>query len=318
MSMQRVSVFWPLTLIAVGVVALLVSTNTIPLTNIWALLHIFPYLLLALGVGLLLRSRWKTAGLVVSGLAVVGALAAVIFAPLLGLATLPAWGFETGVDGAVAGSGKIATVTREVSGFSRVALRYPAKVVIVQGEAEGVTLVGDDNLIPQLSANVSSEVLSIQTDERDWNKRVHPSRAVEITITVKSLKDVAFPTAGSVRIEGLKTESLSIDLSGAGDITLSDLNTQHLEVDLGGMGNISASGTANDVSVKINGMGSFYGDKLASLEADVKINGAGNANLQVKDRLSAHINGAGSIGYYGTPQVTRNINGAGSVEALGK
>lgn len=316
--MKRASIFWPLVLIAAGILALLISTNSIPVSNMFALFHILPYLLVALGVGLLLRTRWKGAGMIASGVAVMGALAAVVFAPLLGWSTIPAWGFETGVDGAVGGSGKITTVTREVSGFSRITLRYPAKVVIVQGEAEGVTLVGDDNLIPQLSAKVSDETLTIQTDERDWSKRVRPSRAVEITITVSSLKDVAFPTAGSVRIEGLETESLSIDLSGAGDITLSDLNAQHLDVDLGGMGNISASGTANDVSVKINGMGSFYGDKLASREADVKINGAGNANVQVKDRLSAHINGAGSIGYYGTPQVSQDINGAGSVGSLGE
>lgn len=317
MSMRRISLFWPVSLIGVGVVALLVSTNTIPVANMWALFHIFPYLLLVLGVGLLLNSRWKTAGMVVTGLTLAGALAAIVFAPLLGWATLPAWGVEPLTAGGVAGSGKVDTVVREVSGFTSVLIEYPAEVVITQGEQESVTIEADDNFIPQLATRLSGQRLMIRNDERDWTRRVKPSRVVKITISTSNLQGLDFASAGSVQLKGIQTESLSIDLSGAGDITLSELNAQRLEVDLSGVGNISASGSAGDVAVKINGMGSFYGDKLVSQQANLKINGAGNANLQVQDQLIAQINGAGSIGYYGSPQVTRSINGAGSVDQLG-
>lgn len=316
--MKRTSIFWPLTMIAAGVILLLSTTKIIPPTNLWALLHLLPYLLIALGIGLILRSRWKTAGMLVSALVVIGATAAVIFAPQLGWARVPSWGLGPEFGGAGALAGKIATETRAAEGFSRIELNYPADVIILQGDTESVKLEADTNLLPQLSTRVNGKTLTIQNDESDWAKRVGPGQMVKITITVKDLQAVDFSTAGTVRLESLEAGDLSIKLSGAGDITITDLNARQLATSLSGAGNITASGKADDVSVKISGFGSFYGDKLASLQADVKISGAGNVNLQVKDRLSADINGAGSIGYYGTPDITQDINGAGSVSQLGK
>ena len=45
--MNQRSLFWPLTLIATGVIWLLVSMNVIPAANLWALTYIWPYVLIA-------------------------------------------------------------------------------------------------------------------------------------------------------------------------------------------------------------------------------------------------------------------------------
>ena len=63
--MRHRSLFWPLTLIAAGVVWLLISLHVIPSENLWALTHIWPYVLIALGVGLLLGAQWRIAGTIV-------------------------------------------------------------------------------------------------------------------------------------------------------------------------------------------------------------------------------------------------------------
>lgn len=317
--MKPKSIFWPLTLIAVGIVWLLASTRVIPAANLWALLHMLPYLLMALGVGLIVRSRWPAAGMIVSAVVVVGALLAVVFARQLGWATPPIWGFEPGIaniGGGVAGSGKIEAETREPDGFSEIKLDYPAMVTILQGESESITIEADDNLLPQLSTEAVAGTLIIRNDEKEWSKRVEPSEEVKITITVKDLQEVDFSTAGTLRVEGLETDELTIDLNGAGNIELVDLNTQQLAATLSGAGNITASGKADTASVRINGFGSFYGDHLESQESVARINGAGNIHIRVKDTLTATINGAGSVGYYGSPEVIRNINGAGSVSQL--
>ena len=52
---QKKSFFGPLLLIAAGVVWLLVRAGTVPPDNLWALTHIWPFLLIAAGIGLLLR-----------------------------------------------------------------------------------------------------------------------------------------------------------------------------------------------------------------------------------------------------------------------
>ena len=314
---KRVSLFFPLSLIAAGVLWLLIQMSLMPAANLWALTHIWPFLLIAMGLGLILRSFWEGAGLIVSTLVVVGAVLAVVFAPQLGWAGGPDWKIGSNFTGAVDGSGKIKTETRKVESFDAISIDYPAEVIVVQGKSESVKVEADDNLLPQLSTKVVDGRLVIKNKETDWSKRVEASDTIKITITVKELRDVNFTTAGKLRIEKLETDSLSVDLSGAGEVELVDMNTKSLDCTLGGAGNIKATGTADEVSVEIDGFGNFYGDDLQSLTADLTINGAGNIQLKVKTSLDAEINGAGSISYYGSPTVDRSVNGAGSISRMG-
>jgi len=315
--MNQRSIFWPLTLIAAGVLWILVSTGVIPAPNLWALAHLLPYLLMAMGVGLILRSFWRPAGMLISALVVIGAVVAVIYAPRLGWAQVPPWGFNADIGGRVAGSRQIETETRNVTGFNSLSIEYPAMVTVRQGKNESLQIEADDNLLPQIITSVQNGALRIRNSERDWSKRVNPSQTVKLTITVKDLSKVDFSSAGTLIIEGLAAEGLDIHLSGAGEVTLTDLEVQTLDCSLSGAGNIRAGGRADIVKVQIDGFGSFYGDQLDSLEADIGINGAGSANVRVEKSLVAEINGAGSVGYYGSPDVDENINGAGAVNRLG-
>jgi hypothetical protein len=55
MSKPR-SLFGPLLLIAIGVIWLLTTSGRLPSANLWALTYVWPYLLIAAGFGLILRS----------------------------------------------------------------------------------------------------------------------------------------------------------------------------------------------------------------------------------------------------------------------
>lgn len=317
MREQR-SLFFPMAMIAAGVIWLLSAMRIIPAENLWALTYLLPYLLMALGAGLILRAWWPPAGMVVSAVVVIGAVLAVVYAPQLGWARVPAWGFGRDFGGALTGSGVVETEERPARDFLVVSVEYPAEVIIRQGESESVTVAAEDNLLPQLSTEIVNGVLVIRNSERNWGKRVNPTEPVKITVMVRDLRAVDFLSAGSVRVENLETEELNVTLSGAGEVTLAGLQVRRLECDLNGAGSIHADGVADEVEIRIDGFGSFYGDELFSMTADVQINGAGSANLQVKNYLEAEINGAGSIGYYGTPEVNQHINGAGDVRRLQK
>ena len=57
---QPKSIFGPLLLIAAGAIWLLIQSGNLASGNLWALTHIWPYLLIAAGIGLILRgiSAW--------------------------------------------------------------------------------------------------------------------------------------------------------------------------------------------------------------------------------------------------------------------
>ncbi len=312
------SFFWPLTLIAAGVIWLMINTQTIPSANLWALTHIWPYVLIALGVGLILRGLWRPFGMIVSALVVVGAMAAVIYAPQLGWDDAPQWGIEDSFAGAIPGSGKIESETRDVKDFHAVTIRYPGEIIIRQGDKPSVTVEAEDNLIPQLMTDVHDGTLVIENSEENYSKRVNPTENVKITITVKELDEINFSSAGTLQVEGMKTSEFELKLSGAGDATLKDLDVDSLTVVLSGAGKITLDGTADHVHVIISGLGEFNGAHLQSLIADIQISGAGTATLRVAEELTARVSGAGSVNYYGSPEVTENISGAGSVNKIGE
>lgn len=316
------SLFWPLTLIAAGVIWLLISMGRIPSDNLWALTHIWPYVLIALGVGLILRGLWRPLGTIVTALVVIGAAGAVYFAPQLGWNDAPAWnnwnfGGDFGMGG-VSGSGVVKTETRKVSGFDALAVDYPAEIVIKQGASESLTIEAEDNLLPQLATEVRGGTLHIENNERDYKQRVNPTKLIRITITVKGLSEIDFSSAGKLTVDGLKGDALRISLNGAGDITLNNLELKKLTATLSGAGKITASGTVTELSLTISGLGNLEAADLTTQEADIDISGAGSATLRVEKHLDASISGAGSVNYYGSPAVTRSISGAGDVKQAGK
>jgi hypothetical protein len=317
---QRRSLFGPLLLITAGVVWLLVKSGTIPSANLWALTHIWPFLLIAAGLGLILRSYWSYASVVLDVILIGGALLAILYAPQLGWASPSVLSmFDIGepfMRPGERGSGNVITQTREVNGFDAVNVEYPAQVLIKQGSTESVKIEAEDNLLPNLKTQVKNGTLEIFY-RRENGKHVNPTKTVQITITVKDLTEVDFTSAGELMIEKLKTDSLDVSLSGAGSLNLEDIQVQALDVSLSGAGSMTASGTANDLNLNISGFGDFKGAELHDKNARVNISGAGSATVWVDDNLTAEVSGAGSVSYYGSPSVTRDISGIGDVSHAG-
>jgi len=321
--MKNRSLFWPFVMIATGFVWLMVNLGKIPTDNLWALTQIWPYLLMALGVGLIVRSFWRPAGVLFSGLIVLAAVLAILYAPQFGWNTPQEWNFGhinlgSDLSGGVPGSGVVVSEKREVPAFTGVEVRYPASVTITQGQSNSVTVEADDNLLPQLSTRVSNGSLIIENTESAWSQRIDPSDKIVISITVKDLRDVDFPSAGEVILDGIQSDHLKLSVSGAGNTSLIDVLLGTCEVNLSGAGSINASGEVNDLDIDISGAGSFSGKDLKSNSTSASISGVGSASLWVVNDLAANISGVGSVNYYGSPSVQKNVSGLGSVNNLGE
>ena len=321
--MKERSIFWPLVMIATGVLWLMVGMEMIPRANLWALVHIFPFVLIALGLGLILRAYWRFAGMLVSLLVVAGAVMAVFYAPQLGWDAVPGWSWivwdgDPNLGGGVAGSGEIRSEERQVAEFDSIEIHYPADVTIQQGESQSVTLEVEDNLLPQLITEVRNGTLHFENSERNWQKRVNPTKSVRVTITVVDLNRIQFPSAGKIDVVGLETDSLEISVSGAGKVTLTELDAGNLDFNLSGAGNIYADGVTQKLQLRISGFGKFNGEGLQSQDAEIRISGAGSATVRVENELDANISGTGSIYYYGNPEISESISGVGSVNKIGE
>ena len=234
----------------------------------------------------------------------------------------PAWGsFHLGdfgnFNGSIRGSGVVVSQTRQVAEFNSVEINFPVELTVKQGNLPSLTVEAEDNLMPQLATRVSGNTLYIENSQPDWSRRVNPTRTVKISMTVKDLQRVDFPSAGSLLVEQFNASNLEISISGAGSVNLIDLTARSLTINLSGAGNITASGMADSLNMDISGFGSYQGGDLASQSADITISGAGNATVWAKSSLNANISGTGSVRYYGSPSVQRNVSGLGSVTGQG-
>ena len=320
---QKRSLFGPLLLIAAGVIWLLVRAGTIPASNLWALTYIWPFLLIAAGIGLILRPYWAYTSILMDVLIIGGIVLSILYAPQLGWdhpSSMFTFGLESEdmfIGPSVRGSGNVVTETRPVSGFDAIQVDYPARVLISQGTRETLTIQAEDNVLPGLKTEVRGNELRIYYKSPD-GKHVNPTKMVVINISVKQLSSLNFSSAGESTVDGLKSDDLSVSLDGAGNVKLNDITIKNLDVNLSGAGSTTASGTADDLSVNISGFGGFNGKDLKTKTANVNISGAGSATVSVEDKLDTSISGAGSVTYYGSPDVTKNIAGIGSVRQAGK
>ena len=314
------SIFWPLLLISAGVIWLLVKAGNLSAGNLWALTHIWPYLLIAAGLGIILRPYWRYTPVLLDVVVIGGAILAIYNAPRFGWDN-PNMVFAFGdndfyMGPSERGSRNVISQTREVSGFDSIEVSYPAEVSVSQGSAESVTVEADDNFLPGLKTEVRNNTLRIFYKVED-NKHVNPSKPVKITIVVKELKDVNFESAGKLALTGIETDDLSVSVSGAGDLKLEKISARNLSVELSGAGSMTASGTADDLRLVISGFGSYNGKEMHSKSADVNLSGAGSATVWVDDELDAQISGAGSVSYYGEPSVSKSVSGVGGVNHAG-
>ncbi len=314
------SLFGPLLLIAAGVIWLLSRSGNIPTSNLWALTHIWPYILIAAGVGLILRPYWQFTSILMDVILIGGVLLAILYAPRLGwdnpmiISTMGDGDFYIGPSKRA--SGAIVTETRDVTGFNAIEVSYPAQVYVTQGDSVSVEIEAQEDVLPGLKTRVRNDRLEIfyKVDEGD---HINPTKPVKINIVVTVLKNVDFESAGELTIEGLKADQFNVSISGAGNLKLNDISVQGLFVTLSGAGSMTAAGAADDFRLIISGFGSFSGKDLHTQTADVNLSGAGSATIWVDDQLDATISGAGSVNYYGSPRVSRQVRGVGSVSKSG-
>jgi hypothetical protein len=317
---RRLHLFWPLALIAAGILWLLIELGQVPASNLWALVYLWPLFLIGAGLGLILRPYWRFAGAVVSAIVIAVLFFSVVFAAQIGWNHVPGIGANLGpwyAFGATArGSGNVITENRDVKGFTTVRVGYPGSVVIRQGNSESLTIEAEDNVVAALRSEVVNGVLQIDNRRRD---RVYltPTKPVKITITAKALKEVVFEAAGDLTVQAVQGTDFRVELSGAGNVNLDNLKVQSLNAILSGAGSLHASGTADRLNVNLNGLGSFDGAALRSQTADIELDGLGSADVWVDKSLTADINGLGSVNYYGNAQVRKTVNGLGTVQYKG-
>ncbi len=191
---------------------------------------------------------------------------------------------------ATAGSGQLATQSRQVSGFTSVELTGVGELSIDQTGTESLTVSAEDNLLPLLTSRVEGDTLILG---KKPNTRIVTSKPITYTLTMKDITGLAVSGSGTINAPKLTTAALRIEISGSGVIT--------------------TAGNVDDQSLEISGSGRYLADGLTSNTTTAEISGSGTGNVVASNALDVKISGSGTLTHSGNPQVSQTVSGSGKL-----
>ncbi|MGE6126014.1 GIN domain-containing protein [Aeromonas rivipollensis] len=222
------------------------------------------------------------------------------------------WQDDVKVSGAGALVEQQHSLGREVT---RVLAGVPANIHLVAGEARGIHIRGQGNLLPYLELTEKEDKLEIEVKE---GYRLAPTEPLEITITLPELHELALAGIGNGELRDFKGDELVLSVAGTGDIVASGLELNRLEGNIAGLGSLDlGEGSVRVVALNIAGAGGVKGAGLASEEVEVSIAGSGEVEVRAQSRLKIEIAGSGSVSYWGDPELKSEIAGSGLVNRQG-
>jgi len=251
----------------------------------------------------------------------------------------------------IIGNGKVQTKSFPLSDFDSVSLSGGWTAEVVHGKDYTVEISLDGNLFDYLDVSVLGKTLHIAPKAGyHFNDSAHKvfitmpvlselngSGAIKSTVsgfndgtsdltlcisgagTFKAdviVRTLTLKGSGSAKFElNGEAEDVSAQISGSGTFK-ADVIVRTLTLKGSGSAKFELNGEAEDVSAQISGSGKIRALGLKAENADIRISGAGSAEIRAEKKLKAVISGAGTIKYAGSPQLSVSTSGAGSVTTL--
>jgi Putative auto-transporter adhesin, head GIN domain len=209
----------------------------------------------------------------------------------------------------VEGHGKVVSEERKTGSFTGLKVSSGIDVYLKQGEKESVTVEADENLHEYILTEVRGGVLNVYTE---YNIRSADRKRVYVTMN--EINSVKTTSAGDVYGESpINTDRLDLSASSAGDIKL-EVKTKNIDIDISSSGDISLTGETDMLRADLSSAGNLNAYDLKSREADVSVSSAGDADINVSERLTARASSAGDVNYKGDPKfVDAHSSSAGGV-----
>ena len=192
----------------------------------------------------------------------------------------------------VHGSGKLISEKRDLSGFTGIEAGGAIDIEVTQADSYSVEIEADKNLMPHVRTTVESGTLKISTEDMNFDFFDHSTVHVKISMPKLSSFELAGASKGIAK--NIKTDKLSLDVSGASKLIV--------------------AGTASSVNSEISGASKLEAKDLIADNVEVDCAGASKAYVHANATLKISAAGASNVIYSGSAKVSEESSGASSVE----
>jgi len=212
----------------------------------------------------------------------------------------------------ISGEGPVVERKLDIKGFDAIHLSTSANVFLTQGSNFEVRVVGQQNIIDNLTKNVTNGEWRI-----GFEKNVRRHDKLELHITLPELRKAHISGSGDIKSTNALAcnNEVSLSISGSGNIVL-DLEANAVNGKIAGSGNIDLKGKADNLNLAISGSGNIHASALTGRQAVIAIAGSGNCKVNASEDLDVRISGSGDVQYTGRPRINTKISGSGSLRSL--
>lgn len=214
--------------------------------------------------------------------------------------------FET-----VRGNHNVVKKDRKVGSFTGIKVSSGIDVFLKQGNTESLSIEADENLHEYILTEVRDGVLHIYAKS---NVNIRDAEMKRAYVTMKDINSLSTSSAGDIIGENtIKAQKLRLSTSSAGDIK-AEVEADELEIDISSAGDIKISGSADMLEADLSSAGNLDAYDLQVREADISVSSAGDADVNVSEKIRARASSAGNINFRGNPKyIDSHSSSAGGI-----
>jgi len=209
----------------------------------------------------------------------------------------------------IRGDRNVVSRERPVDHFTGISVSSGIDVFLSQGSTPSVTVEADENLQDVIITEVRNDVLHVYTE---FN--IIGAERKRVYVTATEINSIKTSSAGDINGETpIVADVLKLSASSAGDIDL-EIRAGEVDADISSSGDIILSGEADFLRADISSAGDLNAFNLMVRDADVSTSSAGDAEVNVREKLTARASSAGNITYTGDVSIIdANTSSAGGV-----
>ena len=209
----------------------------------------------------------------------------------------------------VHGNGNVVTKERKAEDFTGIKVSSGIDVYLKQGNNMSITVDADENLHDYILTEVRNGVLNVYTDAN-----IRESKMKRVYVTMKDINSVSTTSAGDVVGETpVKCDRLELSASSAGNIKL-EVTSKEIKINISSSGDMTLSGETDILEADLSSAGDLNAYELTVREADISASSAGDADINVTEKLTARASSAGDINYRGNPKsIDSHSSSAGGI-----
>jgi phage shock protein PspC (stress-responsive transcriptional regulator) len=199
----------------------------------------------------------------------------------------------------------------KLSDFNRLEIMGPFIVNIKRGDRFSIQANGDEDDLDEVEFDVDNGQLKIgYRNHFDFEDK----KQIEIFITMPTLEAISLAGATNASIKGFTDRNdMDVQLSGAAQAKM-NVEANQITLELTGASQLELDGEAYHLDATVNSASKLEAYGMSVRRADLEVNSAGGAEVNVTEDLNAEANSGGQIRYKGSAHVQSDTNSGGSVE----